>query len=221
MIAVSASCQVWLAGFLGFPIQKNNFPGSREFSAIRVRRKISYFLGWTVEWISPRINEYHNSLLKCKTSTSVVPPLTWDLKTFLGKAKSPTAHAFLLGKEWHRADGKHSHISWWAPGRWSCIVVRSPTQKHANISSQGLPAQHHPSFRWGDSASVTGCLLLTASAFVALNLLKFFVWLLHFTFFNNFKQSCLLFLDLQLRKGVFEEENANLLGKLLFNNKTN
>lgn len=29
------------------------------------------------------------------------------------------------------------------------------------------------------------------------------------------------FLDLQLRKGVFEEENASFLGKLLFNNNNN
>lgn len=29
------------------------------------------------------------------------------------------------------------------------------------------------------------------------------------------------FLDLQLRKGVFKDENASFLGKLLFNNNNN
>lgn len=159
---------------LRVPYPKNNFPGSGEFSAIRVRRKVSYFPGWIVEWISPGINEYH--MTHCWNARHL--PLwyllwhgTW--KHSLGK-QNPLLHTHVC---WGRSDTEQmantSHISWWAPGRWSCIVVRSPTQKHSNISSQGLPAQHHPSFRpkpQGDSASVTGCLLLIASVFVALNL---------------------------------------------------
>lgn len=54
--------------FLEFPIQKNNLPGSSEFSAIR--RKISYFLCWIVEWISPGINGHHKTHCLLVKSTS-------------------------------------------------------------------------------------------------------------------------------------------------------
>lgn len=54
-------CDLQGFGALRGPYPKNNFPGSSEIFAIRVRSKISYFLRWIVEWISSGTNE-QNSL---------------------------------------------------------------------------------------------------------------------------------------------------------------
>lgn len=93
------------------------------------------------------MNKTHCPLVKCKTFTSVVPPLTWDLKTFLGKAKSPTAHPCLLGKEWHRADDKcQSPLS---VGSWKVVMhyggePTTRTFKHAFPGSASpAPPQLH------------------------------------------------------------------------------
>lgn len=133
--------------FLGFPIwkkKKKKISSSSEFSAIRVRRKISYFLGWIVELTSRAINEHHKThcpLVKCKTSTSVVPPLTRDLKIFLGKAKSPVAGPCLLGKGWHRAGDKcQSHLS---VGSWK-VVIHFGGEPNTQTFKQSIPGSASP-----------------------------------------------------------------------------
>lgn len=129
ILALNAPCQVWPAAAQGFGVlrvpypkqapgwrpkqNKTNFSGSTEFSATRVRTKISQCLGWVVELNSPGVNKHHKTcclLLKCKTPTSELPPLAQDNEQTLNnlpwESKIPCCTCCLVGKVWEKADSR-------------------------------------------------------------------------------------------------------------------
>lgn len=172
--------------FLEFPIQKNNLPGSSEFSAIR--RKISYFLCWIVEWISPGINEHHKThclLVKCKTSTSGTSFDT-ELGNIPWENKMPYCTPMSAGEggtqsRWQMPDTslggllEGAHALWWGAQHKTIQTYHSspaPPQLHTKAMrgfclSNRMPLTHNLSI----------CCFKT---------LEDFVWLLDFTFSNRF-----------------------------------
>lgn len=126
--------------------------------------------GLSVELNSPGTNKHHKThclLLKCKTSTSELPPLTQDnqqaLKTipWESKKKIPYCTHLSPGETMRKSRQQMtnaSHVSEWGTGRRSHVMVGSPTYEHTNIPTYDLSAHHQTNFvpkPGGDFASVT------------------------------------------------------------------
>lgn len=124
--------------------------------------------GLSVELNSPGINKHHKShclLLKCKTSTSELSPLTWDkeqtLKNIPWETKIPYCTHLSPGESMRKSRQQMtnaSHVSERATGRRRNVMVGSSKYERTNIPMHDLSAHHQTNFipkRGQDFASVT------------------------------------------------------------------